>query len=326
MLKKQFTEEDLRKKVSEYDIFYHYFGFFEFNKCYPSVFRKDLHPSTGFYVTKDNVLVYNDLTTGEKLAAVQFVARLYNISYHQAVEKIAKDFGILEGVDNTPLAKVGKYKRRPKEEKVYSVTKGIWRERELDYWKDYYITKDELIDNFIYPCRELLVNHVRIENPKDYLRFIYFINHIDKQTYFKVYSPHDPVYKWSGPVPRDALFGLQELPFKSDTLIITKGQKDRLIWKKYFTDVIAPQTEAPNSIGEDICRMLTDNYENIYVNFDADEPGKKGSQWYTDTYGWKWINVPNVYYEKEGIKDFADLVKAKGLIIFEKYLKWKKLL
>ncbi len=326
MLKKKITEKELLNRVSDSDIFRHYFGEFDFNKCYPSVFRKDVHPSTGFFKNKNNRIVYNDLSTGEKLGAINFVGQLYNLSYYDAIDKIARDFGLIEGTDNTPLAKIKKYRPKEKVHKRYDVLVGKFNERELDYWKDYSISKQELLDHKIYPLRELRINDFLIENPKNYLRFVYSLKGMDNQEYVKIYSPYDPIYKWIGSVPKNVLFGLTDLKFQSDTLVITKGNKDLLIWKKYFTDVIAPQSESPNSIPEDICELLNNSYSNIYVNFDCDEPGKKGSLRLTEKYGWKHINVPDVYYQKEGIKDFADLVKIKGLKTFENYLRWKKLL
>jgi hypothetical protein len=82
-------------RVSDAQIFSHYYGKFELGKVYPSVFRKDRSPSTGFYVGKTGKLIYNDIATSEKLDCFAFVAKLQNISYGEAIRRVAADFGFI---------------------------------------------------------------------------------------------------------------------------------------------------------------------------------------------------------------------------------------
>ena len=56
---------------------------------------------SGFYVTENGSLIYNDLATSEKYDFVKFVAKLKNLSYYGAVEQIAKDFNVSGNKDFT---------------------------------------------------------------------------------------------------------------------------------------------------------------------------------------------------------------------------------
>lgn len=342
MLGKRLTEEDLYSQVNDANIFHKYFGDFEVGTSYNSVFDSDEHPSTGFFVNANGKHVYHDFRSGKKWSAVEFVQELYGIDYYKALDKIAKDFGIIEdglGVKAERAVKI--YKPRLKPPKNYEVKVGAWKEEELEYWKQYFITEKELKENFVYPLRELKINNFVIENPENLLKFVYVVNGLDDKQYIKIYTPYSTDYKWMGNIKNDIPFGIADLPYKSKTLIITKGQKDRIIWKKFFTDVIAVQHESADSLKPNVIELINNNYDTVYVNFDVDKQwlktkdypeghwfylGKEATTELHSEYGWGWVNVPNYYYEKEGIKDFADLVKIKGLGLFKKYLKWKKLI
>jgi DNA primase len=332
MLSKKIKKSDLLSKIPDQEIFKKYFGELDLNKSYNSVFRKDKRPSTGFYINRNGKLIYNDFVTGEKLDCIDFVSKVYEISIDKAIDKILTDFGIKDHNELSSLeTKVVVQKEKKK--KVYDVGYSDWTQEHLDYWNSYCITQKELEDNYVYPVDSIYVNGYCVANGGQ-LRFCYLIN-TPKDTYIKIYSPFDPEYKWMGNVPGDEIFGYYDLPYKSKTLIITKSQKDRILFKKYFTDVIAVQREGTGVITEEQAKSLMSKYDNIYVNFDVDKQFVKG-QWrylgkeamthFNKEYGWKWINVPNHYFDNHGIKDFSDLVKERGIKVFENYLKHKELI
>ena len=79
-------------RVEDSTIFSFYFGKFELGKVYPSKFRKDRNPSTGFYVSRSGNLNYNDLINGEKLNCFEFVMKLHGCDFKQSLTLIASDF------------------------------------------------------------------------------------------------------------------------------------------------------------------------------------------------------------------------------------------
>lgn len=325
MLRKKITEQDIVNKIGDYSIFNFYFGAFEFNKNYPSIFRKDKNPSTGFFINKEGRIVYNDFATGEKYGVIRFVMKLYGLDYPNALEKIGKDFGIINHNVKTNYPKIyNNDYSNVKTEKIIRVGVQKWKQIHLDYWNQFSITQEELDQNFVYPVKTLYINDWVVPNEKNELRFAYKVNYKEHQ-YIKVYSPYSKDFKWVMKCPNHAPFGWNELPFKSDTLLITKGQKDRIVFKKFFTDVIALQSESKSGLKAEDIVFLQQHYKKIYINFDCDKAGKENVKYFEEL-GWTPIFVPDVYYENDGIKDFADLVKAKGLKTMYNYLKWKNVL
>lgn len=322
MLVKRIKKSDVLSKLSDEEIFRKYFGEYDLNKSYNSVFREDNKPSTGFYINKNNKLIYNDFVSSEKLDCIDFVAKLYNLTIDKAINKILTDFGIqnFEELNNIEGISI---ERKEKRKKEYSVGYVDWTEDHLAYWKQFSITKEELEDNFVYPVNSVYVNGYCVANG-DQLRFCYLIN-TPKQSYIKIYSPYDKEYKWMGNVPINEPFGLYDLPYKSEILIITKGNKDRIIFKKYFTDVIALQNESKDSLKIETLDYLKSRYKRIIVNFDCDKAGKHAYLHYKEL-GCEELTLPDFYFTQHKIKDFADLVKERGLITFERFLKYKRLI
>jgi hypothetical protein len=339
MLKKLITEKDIQQRISDEEIFSRYFGKFELGRAYNSVFRTDNSPSTGFYVTSTGHINYKDFKTEETLAPVNFVMRLYNISYGQALDVIAKDFGLKQG--DKPLLKRVAKKITVKEHTRFEVGIGAWTDKALAYWAQYHITQEELERNNVFVVTKLIVEKkgkrfsIFIDDDKP--KFVFIIKSLDGKVYQKIYSPFEEEYRWLSNCPDTIPFGLYELPFKSDTLIITKAQKDRMLYLKYLTDVLGAQHEAFNVITLETANFLNSQYDRIYVHFDSDHyyddrkeeevyVGRKAAKELCDAYGWIMLDFPDVYFDKYKIKDVGDLVEKRGLESFEKFLKLNNLI
>lgn len=331
-LKKKITTKEIQQKIGDENIFNHYFGEFEIGKAYCSPLRDDKKVSCSFFEAEDGSLIFNDFGISTGYNSVSFVAALYGITYHQALDKIAVDFGLIKGSKDIPLAVIKPIKKRVKKEKVIRVGVVKFKKHHLDYWADYGITRKELEENNVYAVNSLYINDWQVETKEDDLRFAYLVK--DEETgkqYLKVYSPHDPNYKWTSSVPLHLPFGLQELSLKTDTLFITKGQKDRIILKKYFPDVIATQNEGKAGLKPEMIKILKKLYKNIYIWYDTDRPGIKAVNYYKKL-GFKPIILHDgniwqriAYAKQTGIKDLSDYVKNYGLGAFEQLLKKYKL-
>lgn len=270
MLKRKITETELYEKIDTYSMFNFYFGKFELNKKYRSAFRRDEEPSTGFFVGKSGRLVYRDIATGEVYEPVQFVMKAYSMSYHEAIEKIAKDFGLVKGKDNSLRAKLvsNAEKLTEKLKKNFSIDAVSFKEHHLEYWKQFGISEKELIENKVIAVDNIYIDSILndkiidrkvITGKADELQFAYVVSYKGRIS-LRLYAPlADKKYKWMGDLGQKDLFGFDELPFKSDTLIITKGQKDRIIWKKFCTDVVATQNESHQALSKEDAEFLKAN-------------------------------------------------------------------
>lgn len=311
-------------KISDSMIFGYYFGPFKIGEVYRSKFRKENNPSAGFYVSRSNKLIYNDFVTEEKLDAFAFVQKLYNCSFSDAVKKIASDFGLVSGVTNDTAKKVMKdmlkFEKKYKASTVIHFTAGKWDSESLEFWKQFHITKDELKAHGVYPIKKLFINEAFISNPNNLQRYALTMQYKNEMK-VKVYSPFDDgPLKWVSNIPLDVPFGMDELKYKGQNCFVAKAQKDRIILRKFLPDVIASQNENAASISPEIASDLEFNYARSFVGWDNDWPGLKGMVKMRRR-GFIPIYVPVELRFKEGIKDFSDLAKAKGLKAVEKLLK-----
>ena len=96
---KRLNRDFVLSKVSDAMIFGYYFGKFNLKSIYPSKFHKDKNPSSGFYVSKSGKIIYNHLNGKEpKMDCFEFVKKLYNCEFRDAVKRIALDFGLTRTV------------------------------------------------------------------------------------------------------------------------------------------------------------------------------------------------------------------------------------
>lgn len=322
-INKKITRDEVYAKLDEAQIFSYYFGKFTFNKSYPSVFRKDINPSTGFYVNKSGKIIYNDIVSGEKLDCFAFVAKKFNISYGEAINKIACDFGLINcntptQVDYKQLKSIEKISDYVKKDTDIDIQYRTWDEEALSYWKDYHITQDELDKEQVYLIDKLKINGKAIPNFRNNLRFAYTLTHKDR-IYKKIYEPFaDKKFKWFTNIPIYLPFGYDHLSYETDTLIITKSQKERLLFLKYFKDVISVQNEGASSLRDVTIKYFKSKYKNLYLFFDIDSTGLENAKVYEGK-GLTPIYLPLNLVDK-GIKDSADFVKEYGLDKFEKFL------
>ena len=317
----------LLSKVSEEQIFYYYFGKpFKLGDRYNSPFRKDKDPSTGFYINKSGILTYNDLRTGEKLDCVAFVAKLYNISYSQAIKRIAADFGLINSdaavkVDITSLKPIEGFDKEQKKETIIQIVPGKWDKRHLGYWRIYDINEDELKRERIYPVKELYINKTKIGNKDNNIRFAYLENYKGKE-YLKIYTPDDKINKWISNIPLHIPFGLEDLDYSSDTIYITKSKKDLVLLKKLFKSVIATQNESASSLPPDVVEHLCNSFKNRIIIWDNDETGVENCKEFNSK-GFGYFNIPIKEYNKYRIKDPSDYVQYYGIDALEELFKQK---
>lgn len=328
------TKSDLVNRFGEENIFRYYFGDFIVGKAYSSYFSKDGVPSTGFYYNKHGSLIYNDFRTAEKLDFVKFVQKDLGLDYYEALHQIAVDFNLVKaGVKtyNKEFVLRKKRKIKPKTKPIFTIKIKDFSKEELNFWQQYYITKEELITNNIVSVEWFKINSEVIF--PDSMCFAYIMDGENGDKYCKIYTPFGK-FKWYSNVPLDAVQGLNKLERKSDTLIITKSLKDYIVLKKYFTDVIYTQNESKAALKATVIRVLKRYYKNIIVWYDMDKPGIKAANYYFKTHNFKpvftsitkniWQSIMNA--KKYNTKDPSDFIKAHGKESFEKYLKYIKLI
>lgn len=325
------TKEWVLSRLDEAQIFRYYFGHFELGKVYHSKFRKDSNPSTGFYINKTGNLIYNDLSNGEKLNCFTFVCRLHGLSFLDALKKIAFDFGLLNGEARPNAQKILEetldFDKEYKKNTLIQFIPGTWTTTRLKYWNDYSIDISDLKRSKVYPVDKLFINKREIYN-LDELCFAYIVEEVVRgkvvKTYVKIYSPFSERMKWISNIPITIPFGLSELKYGTEHLVVGKAQKDRLILLKLFESVLGTQNESESALPDDLVRHLKFHFPVRTIIWDADDTGVENCKKFNSK-GFGYFNTPKDLLH-EDIKDVADYVKTYGLHALEKLLKSKQIL
>jgi hypothetical protein len=325
------TPEFVLSKVDDVQIFRYYFGEFELGRTYPSKFRRDRNASTGFYVSKHSKrLIYNDLSTGEKLDCFKFVAKLHGLSFNDVLQRIALDFGLMSSGTKPVAQKILTQpfeinKEEERETLIQCIFYPYWSSTHAAYWNQYGVSVDDCKKAGVYPVKELHVNKVQYKI--DDLCFGYAVKEkVGKEVkvYTKVYQPYSKTMKWLSNVPITVPFGLYELKYGTDHVIVGKAQKDRLILLKLFESVIGTQNESESALQDKLVKHLCFNFPRRTIIWDADKTGVENCTKFNSR-GFGYFNTPN-HLLTEGIKDVSDYVKAYGLSALEKLLRSKNIL
>lgn len=294
--------------------------------CNP--FRKDKNPSFCIHKRNDGHLHHidyaDDFWSG---GCVDLVKQKFSITTKEAMEMIATDFGI----SNYEIQKYNETHRdliktsANRQGSIIMVTAGKWTKEGLEYWRNYGIDKKTLKQEQIYQVKEWSLNRTKMLIRENELCFCYHF----PDNKFKIYYPQrkknaEPK-KWYCNVKTSYIEGLENL-HKSNTVILTKSRKDRIVLQRILPKVVVinSQNESRSSFSKNTIDLLKD--KDVYINFDCDPPGKKSSLALTTELGYRHVNVPDYMLEKEGIKDFADWQRLRGNDKeIKEFLKSKKL-
>lgn len=311
-------------RITDAQIFYYYFGKFDLKSVYPSKFHKDRNPSTGFYISKSGKIIYNHLNGKEpKMDCFAFVQRLYNCEFKDAVKRIAVDFGLV-GNNKTPIPKekmqaLANFDRSHKKETKINFVPASWNSENLAFWKEYYITEDELKREGVYPIKRLYINEQYIPNKTNSLRYALTVPY-KNELLTKVYSPGGTdQLKWVSNIPIDIPFGVTTLDKSANKCFIGKAVKDKMVIQKFLPAVLASQNESKSALSSRTIEKLFNYFKENWIGWDNDETGLQAME-EMEQFGFKTLCVPIELY-KEGIKDYSDLAKAKGLKAVEKLFK-----
>jgi hypothetical protein len=311
-------------RLTDSMIFGFYHGPFELKKSYPSKFRREKHNSCGFYVSPKGKLIYKDIARNEKLDCFDFVQKLYGLTFQQAIERVAMDFGLIDGKPHETAKKVmhdlKDFDKTVKKETRINFKAGKWTTENLAYWNNYSITKEELKENNIYPIEKLFINGAHIRNLDNEIRYALTLMH-EGEMLTKLYIPESKNdFKWVTNIPTAVPFGMDTLNLKSDFVFVAKSQKCRIVLKKFLPNVIAIQSEQPAAISKSVHSRLQFDYDRIYLGADNDDTGKK---FMAEMEPKGYIPMPLPDGDQ---KDYSDLAYYSGLATVKRFLQKQKLI
>jgi len=323
------TPETILQRITEYDIFRWYMPdkSWKMNTVTFSPFRQENNPSFLIGNRYGRLSFIDFADTSRRGDCFTFVKMLYNFSTIDDVLKlIDKDFGL--GIHGKPTGEykkvVAEYKQPEDLGKRYSMIQATTRpftKEELAYWNQYHQDLQDLRANNVYSIKKLYLNKQLFTLNDNELRFGYFYD-----GHWKIYRPFaSKQTKWMpNNVPITTMEGKSDI-VNCDVAFINKSKKDYMVMKKVFPCSCAVQNEGIACFSEENIEYLKANSDRQILSFDSDVTGVANSQQITKLFDFEYCNVPKVYL-KEGIKDWADLVKTHGYYPVENYLKQKQLL
>ena len=303
MFNELITRDDILDYTSQEQIYSHYLGEkVDSLGVFHSPLREDNIPSFALYFhrVERNVLMFKDFATGDSGDFVVLVMKMFNLSYYEALWKIAYDMNITNlNVQATRTA--GNYTKIVQKERVdLGVKLRPWEIRDKIYWSSFGIKKSTLKKFNVHPICYVFYNNAAV---KAHNYAYVYVEEKDGSTSYKIYQPYEAKNrKWINNANYTVHQGYTQLPIVGDLLIITKSLKDVMA----LHDAVGIPSVGLQS--ESVMEEYKSRFKKVICLFDNDEAGKKLSLGFTQRYGVPHFFVP----ELPKVTDFSDLVKVKG--------------
>lgn len=322
---KSLTKENILKHVDSYQLFKTYCkNFKEIGEKFRSEFRKEKDPSCCISVWNGDLL-YKDY--GENSYRIfDFIARKFDLTYHEALQKVNNDFGLKLGycveIENSPVytadSSVTDYKEHEKQGTTIEISPRKWTYYDKKYWSDYKIPLKLLEYHNIKS-----ISHYRVTSKKKDkalyavgpYQLAYSIDYYWNESIFrrKLYFPKSKTGRFVSNVDDTIVQGWTLLPRNGgEILFVTKSYKDILIFNLLGYWAIAPNNEGA-FIPDSVMEKLKKRWNRIYVWFDNDEGGITGGNRFSERF-----NLPFTCNPKDEPKDPSDFVKRYSLKQFDK--------
>ncbi len=322
--KKLVSEDALFRYIDHYDVYAKYIPDQEvtFGKnIYSPLRKRESNPSFGFFTGENGVMCFNDMTLKQMGNSVKFTMMLFNLSYFEALSKIATDFDMADDFIVKKFNKqnygetINTCKDQVMSKTMYKFDlakkRRNWQNYDLEFWKQYGISLETLKKYNVEPISHVFINGAAVSVEK----YAYcFIEHKDNKETYKIYQPFSKDYKWLNSHNDSVWQGWQQLPLKGEVLIITKSLKDVMCINEVLGyDAVALQSEnvLPK---QNVITELKKRFEVIILFYDNDYD--KEINWgkeFSNRLAEEFLLFDICIDEKYKSKDFSDLVKNKGI-------------
>ncbi len=317
------TKELILSRISEEEIFEKYLDIepnltdFFVN---PLRFDDD-DPGCRFYRDSRNVLKFNDFAGEQNIDCFNVVQLTHidnktgkNVNYYQALEIIARDFGISDKKADYSYDINIEYKPKQAVQKTkFKIDIKIlvdWTRVDREYWSSHCLAGKDLKFFKTVPVQRYWLNgklnmyEYSMQDP-----CYCYIFPTGKKLYFpfrrkgEVRFLHDTKY----------LQGYEQLPEFGDLLVITKSYKDVMCLRKFGIYAIAPMSET-YLLSDEQFTDLYNRFDNIIMLFDFDRAGIRQTQKYKRVF-----ELPYLFFTDGTrstidftVKDFAAYVRKFG--------------
>lgn len=314
------TKQLLLKELTDLEIYRRYIqAEIKVGSAMLSPLRKESSPSFGFFIGESGEICFKDHLLGAG-DCIKFVQMKFNLTYFEALSKIATDFDlasdyIVKSFDKTKSQ--GSSDTTSREDLINSVAvlklgkkAREWQLHDVAFWEGFGITKKTLDHFKVQPIEYYFINNHIIKADKHAYCFTELKDGVET---YKFYQPFNPKYKWINGHNDSVWQGWDQLPAKGDDLIITKSLKDVMaIYDVCGMAAISLQSENV-SPKRHVFEQLKDRFEVQYLFYDNDfDKEVNWGQQFADKLATD-LGLINIYIDDSyQAKDFSDLVKKVG--------------
>lgn len=308
---KVITKEVLLLNIGEKEIFKKYLGLRDIEEevLILNPLRADSNPTCSFKFVNDRIQFrdWSESFSRDCFNVAQLVTR--SPTFHDTLVRIAKDFGLLKMDGKEHFISVEEGVKRVKKEAVKLEIRVLfkdWEALEVEFWKQFGISKQTCIDFNVYPIRKAWVG----ESAEPFYEFKYsdigFAFYYGKGDY-KLYFPLRERFRFLHNNSK-VIQGVFMLPKIGKYCVLTKSYKDVMAFYELGVVAVAPMSETVIITPEQYA-FLSSRFLKVFILNDNDWPGKKATirtlKQYPDL-------IP-LLFEKGEPKDFTDNIKVYGV-------------
>lgn len=327
------NKEEILKRVSEKEIFSIFFNddiVEDKGAYYTAPYRMDNSPGC-YFERYEGSLFFVDFTMSPPVIdCFNMVCLVKKCTFTEALQFINNYFSLgLNGGNSKEekysLRKEEKPKKKDSRKTTIQFIPRAFNRKDLNYWGSYYITKENLNEDFVVPIsfyristkKGKILNFNTLDLAYAYVDFRDF-DGSKNENKVKIYRPFgDKSSKWATNCTQNDVGAIHKLPEKGKSLIITKSYKDYRVLTNLGLLCIYFQSERsiPSiNILTEICKR----FEKITVWFDNDSTGLAYGKFVKDVLNnikpniASYIFLPPKLLQEDNIKDPADMIHKKG--------------
>ena len=315
------TKDLLLSKFSEETIFCHYLGINSISKkLIRNTTRNDKNPTCGFYKNGNGTLILHDFATGEYFNCFSYVMKTYHCNYHEALDIIASDFGLINH-NNKPaptIRHVPTFKNEENKITYIQIEMGKFDEQDLKWWGSFGITEKTLNKYRVFSCKSVFLNgNLVSQRAQHNLIYGYYFGKKDGIEQWRIYFPKRKEMRFMGNVSTKTIQGYKQLPKEGKLLVITKSMKDVMLLYELGIPAIAPNSET-QFVSDKMLEELHTRFKYIVLLYDNDLTGvtftNKIRKAHPDL-------IPFLIPRKTLCKDLSDFYKIYGKLETKKLIK-----
>lgn len=330
-IQERITVDDIMRATNNgEDVFRREISNFTLTTNISSPFHVDNNPSFRLKRSRTSgIYTFTDYTTGKKGNAITFVRELYHLTFPEAINKIAWDFGLRnnQGSRNLKRIEIEQIDKPIIDSKpiLYEFEQMKFKKTHHAYWNPGELYEEYLNNNNVFAASKIAVNKRVIKIPDDELCFVYDPDDINGLKILRIGRNVDNKDKWRTNIPNTYLWDYSKYENNKidGNLWVLKSRKDQLVMNLLGIETISVQSENMQILDVNMERILP-LADNIVISFGSDADGVKKCKAVQQKYKTLYYNTPrNVL--GAGINDQFSYVSTFGLKALEKHIKSKKL-